>query len=321
MKHAVAQLGNLPLQDGGVLTSAALSYGTYGTLNAAGDNCIVLPAYYTGWRGSYDAMIGPGKALDPGRWYIVTPDLFGGGHATSPGEDVLFFPRLTVADNVRAQYRLLFDHLGVRSVVLAGGWSMGAMQAYGWAALFPDKVERLLPWCGAAACWPINQVFLDGLRKVLANDPARPPAQGLRAFARVYAGWAYSAQFFREGLYRQLGAPDLESFLVSWEDDHLAFQARHLLATLETWASAAPGHLGPGSHDQALGRIQARTIIMPCDQDRYFTVEENALEAEMVQDAQLRVITSPFGHCAGAPGRFATETAQIDAALAELLAS
>lgn len=331
--HQVLALGDLPLELGGVLRDARLAYRTWGNLNAARDNCVVFPTYYTGTHDSNARIIGPGRALDPARWFVVVPNLFGNGISSSPsnaapGQRGPGFPRVTIRDNVAAQYRLIHDVLGVQRVALATGWSMGALQAYQWAVSHGDYVARLLPFCGAARCSPHNRVFIEGVRAALLADPAfaggaydAPPVAGLKAFGRVYAGWAYSQTFFRDGLYRTLGYPDIETFLVAWEEEHLAWDANDLLAKLWTWASADPGaepRFG-GDLARALGTITARAIVMPGDQDLYFTLADNASEAAAIPHAELRPLHSPYGHCAGAPGRFGAETARIEAALRDLL--
>ena len=214
LDHDIFDLGDFPLQSGQTLKQARLAYKTYGTLNAAGDNCIVFPTYYTGTHHSNARLIGAGRALDPARYFIVVPNLFGNALSTSPsnaaGEQAgAGFPGVTIYDNVMAQHRLVMGHLGVKGIKLVTGWSMGAVQSFQWASLFPELVERLLPFCGAARCSPHNLVFLEGVRAALCADAAfqggrytSPPEIGLRAFGRVYCGWAYSQAFFRDGLYQ-----------------------------------------------------------------------------------------------------------------------
>jgi homoserine O-acetyltransferase len=351
-------LGDFPLDGGGSLSDAVLGYKARGRLDATGTNAILIPCYYTGDASSYDGLIGPGRALDPERFLIVAVDLFGNGRSTSPSHaatpaDRARFPAVSIADNVRAQRRLA-DHLGIRRFALIHGWSMGAIQSWFWAAMYPEMVEAILPVCGAARCWPQNRAFLEGIRAALTADAiwaggayTIPPAAGLRAFGRAYLGWAFSPRFLREEMWRGKGHTSLEEVLLAWEEDHLAWDAADLLAMLATWAGADIGDLDrPGSRSAAaapppgtnaaatdagaatsepaaawravLGRITARAIVMPCDEDRYFTLEENALEVACVPGAELRPIRSPCGHSAGAPGRWPRETAEIEAAVAEL---
>jgi len=329
----IYRAGDLTLQGGEVLLDARLAFKTYGELNAAADNCIVFPTYYTGTHSGNERLIGPGRALDPTRYFIVIPNLFGNGLSSSPSNASLSqrgsrFPRITVYDNVMCQQRLVMQHLGVRRIALAMGWSMGALQAYQWAVSFGDDVERLLPLCGSARCWPLNHVFLEGVKAALLADPdyqngnyQHAPQRGLRAFGRAYAGWAFSAAFFREQLYKELRFATLEDLLQYWERDHLQWDANDLLAMLWTWQHADPGANAQygGDFKRALAGIKARTLVMPCDTDQYFTVEENRIEAGLIPGAQLRVLPSPFGHCAGAPGRFRAETALLEQALRDLL--
>ncbi len=277
-------------------------YRQIGELNEAGDNCVLVPTYYGGTDVSYDRLIGPGRALDPARFFIVIPNMLGNGVSSSPSNDSGFEPA-TIADNVRLQHELLLS-LGVRRIALAYGWSMGAMQALTFAAMVPEMVGSVLAVCGTARCWPLNHVFLEGVKAAM-------PA-GRRAFGRAYAGWAYSAAFYRDGLYRGMGFADREDFLRYWEDDHEGYDARDLLAMLWTWQRADLGF-------DALAGITARSIIMPCGQDMYFVLEEAVAEAAVIPGAQIRVIESPYGHCAGAPGLFAAESALVEAAMRDLL--
>lgn len=325
-------VGDTVLQNGATLHDAWLVYATWGTLNAAGDNCVLFPTYYTGTHLSNARIIGEAHALDPLRWFIVAPNLIGNGLSISPSNTRARyqggnFPKVTVYDNVACQKRLL-DHLGVTSIALALGWSMGAVQCWHWAAHYPDKVRALLPICGASRCWPYNQMFLKAARAALEADAAyadgfyqSPPATGLRAFGRVYAPWAYSARFFREQRYRELGFASQDDLLRDWEQDHLRWDANDLLLKLWTWqhADVAAHPRFQGDLAAALAGVQARTIVMPCDHDQYFTLEENRIEVELTPHAALRPLLSTAGHCAGAPGRFAAESAFIDAAIRELL--
>ncbi|EIC85902.1 alpha/beta fold hydrolase [Serratia sp. M24T3] len=324
--HQQFLLGDFPLQNGEVLQQASLAYATFGELNEQGDNAILIPSYYTGSHRNYFKLIGPGKALDPTRYFIVLSNMFGNGLSSSPshsgpqhGAD---FPAVTVKDNVRAQYQLS-QALGINSFALVSGWSMGAMQAWQWAVSYPGHVRALLPICGTARCWPLNHVFLEGVKAALLADGKfnrgryeTPPLTGLAAFGRNYAGWAYSAEFFRDGLYKQLGFESLEALLLNWEQSHQSWDANDLLAMLKTWQG------GEVSFDD-IGKVTAKTIVMPGSTDQYFTVEEAGLEFEQlpVGIGVWLPLESPFGHCAGAPGRFAAESEQVERAMRELLGS
>ncbi|NKS66972.1 alpha/beta fold hydrolase [Rhodococcus hoagii] len=318
-------LGRFTTELGVDLPGAHLSYRTHGTLDRDGTNCVLLPSYYTGTHRSYEPWIGPGRMFDPRDWFVVAVDMFGNGLSSSPSNHPLprSFPLLTIADNVRAQ-RALLDSLGVRGIALAAGWSMGALQCYEWAVRYPSMVRSLLPICGAARCSDFNRVFLDGVASTLTADPAYrsgtgPPVDGLRAFGRVYAGWAYSRDFFDRGSYRDVGYDSIDDLLDGWANDHAAMDADDLTAMLDTWRTADVGRGHAGGFDAALGSIGARTIVMPGTTDAYFTLADAAREAALVPGAELRPIDSELGHIAGRPGIRQAETDAIAAAARELL--
>jgi len=328
----IDHLGDLTLQSGQVLRDARLAYVTYGTLNTAGDNAVLLPTFYTGTHLRNEPLFGPGRAIDPARHFVVSINLFGNGYSSSPSNAHVSqggprFPCVTLYDNVASQHRLLTS-LGVRRIALILGWSMAAMQAYQWAAQYPDMVEAILPYCGAARCSPINYAFLDGPKSALQADAAwndgnytEPPEKGLRAFGRVYVGWAYSHAFFRDGLYRHLGFPTLEDFVLDWEEDHLKWDANDLLAKIWTWqhGDISDNPIYRGDFKRALQSILAPAIVLACRTDRYFVPDDNADEVATMQRAELRVFESPWGHCVGSPGRVPEFQRALDEAAAELL--
>lgn len=322
--------GNLALVSGETLFDTHIGYQTFGQLNATRDNAVVIFSYYSGTHVRYLSLIGEGKTLDPTRWFIVLINKLGNGVSTSLSTSVMqpgpAFPAITLVDNLRAQEKLLFEHLRIRQIALVYGWSMGAMQAWHLAVARPEAVKSLLAVCGSARCWPNNQVFLSGVRAALCCDAAfaeghyrQPPLRGLAAFGRVYAGWAYSAAFFRDARWLDLGFASLDALLVAWEQDHQALDANDLLCALDSWYHADVGQLAEGDWRAALARIRARCIVMPCDSDRYFTQDEAEREVAELQQGELRVIHSPYGHCAGAPARFAQASTQIDSAMTALL--
>ena len=333
MAHRTFHLQDLPLTGGGVLKEATLAYQTYGTLSAAGDNVVVMPTFYTGSHQRNEGFFGPGRALDPARHFIVSINLFGGGisaspsHAASqPGAD---FPAISFQDNIAAQHRLLTEELGVRQIALVLGWSMAGCQAYHWAVQYPDMVQAILPFCASARTSPHNFVFLEGVKAALCADPVwnggrydAQPVDGLKAFGRVYAGWAFSQAFYRNGLYRSLGYDSIPALLDDWAEDHAQnWDANDLLCKLATWqqGDVSAGPAFGGDFKAALASIRARTILMPCNQDLYFPPDDNAIEADMIAHSMFRPVASDFGHCAANPGNDAGFQRSLDENIALLL--
>ncbi len=332
--YEIYELGDVLLQCGVTLPGARLAYKTYGD-RASAKATVLLPTFYTGTHVRNEGFFGAGRAIDPARHFVISVNLFGNGLSSSPSNtpkpfDGPRFPAISFFDNVACQHRLLTERLGVCRIDLVAGWSMAGCQAYHWAAQYPDMVRSILPFCASARTSPHNFVFLEGVKAALCADQgwnggdyATQPIAGLKAFGRVYAGWAYSQTFFRQGLFRKLGFPSIEAFLRDWEADHVDnWDANDLLAKLHTWQtgdiSANPRY--HGDLDAALKAIKARAILMPCTQDLYFPPEDNAIEAKSMPNAKLRAYDSPWGHCAASPGRDPGFAAALDANIGELLA-
>ena len=332
----VFELGDLALQGGMTLKRARIAYKTYGSLDADKSNVILYPTSYGAQHVDTEWLIGADLVLDPTRYFIVIANMFTNGLSSSPSNTPQpyhkgRFPGVTLTDNVRAQRRLLAEALGIERLALVYGWSMGAQQAYHWGALYPEAVKRICVVCGSAKTAPHNQVFLEGVKAALTADAAyrdgwfhEHPIRGLRAMARVYAGWAQSQAFYRQELWRDMGYGSLEDFLVGgWEALYLRRDANDLLAQIRTWqrADISDNELYGGDLPAALSAIRARALIMPSETDLYFRTADNARELRHLANAELRPIRSIWGHRAGNPRDNPEDTRVLRQAVAELLAT
>ena len=332
--YEIFELGDVKLLSGIILFSAKLAYKTYGSLNTNRDNVIVLPTFYTGTHKRNEGFFGPGRAIDPKKHFIVSINMFGNGLSSSPNntsspQDGPRFPLVTLWDNIACQHKLLTDRLEISKIALVAGWSMAGCQAYQWASQYPDMVNAILPFCAAAKISPHNFVFLEGVKAALCADQnwkggdyLSPPIQGLKSFGRIYAGWAFSQTFYREGLYKKLGFDNIEDLLKDWENDHVKnWDANNLIAKIATWQvsdiSANPHY--SGDFKKALVGIQAKAILMPCSQDLYFRPEDNIFEINHMPNAELRVYDSPWGHCVANPGNDPMFEAELDKGICDLL--
>ena len=329
------ELGDFELQSGKVLPQAHIGYAAWGTLNAAGDNAIVYPTWYTGRHDNNAPFIGSGKALDPDRYFIVVPDMFTNGLSTSPSNCAapysgMDFPLVTPYDNVAAQYRLLTEHFGVKSLELAIGHSMSGQQAYHWGAAYPDFVKRICSICGSAKTSAHNWLYLNGYKTIMESAEgwdggrcATWPPRMLKASTALATIMAWSSDWYRAQGYRQMGVDNLEDFLVMAEGFFSSWVPMNLYHQTLTWMaadiSAQPrfnGDLGA-----ALRSIRARALIMPCDTDMYFSVADNEAEVAQMPNAELKVIHSMWGHVMCMPGISPQDDAFVDAEVRKLLDS
>src|SRR5262245_32492522 len=146
--YEVFNLARVELQCGLTLSSAKLAYKTFGDLNSACDNAIIMPTFYAGQHADIEVMINAWRALDPKKYFIIIPNMFGNGLSSSPSNtappfDRGAFPQISLYDNVCCQHQLLAEHLGVQTIRLAVGFSMGAQQVYQWSCLYPEMVEAI----------------------------------------------------------------------------------------------------------------------------------------------------------------------------------
>ena len=334
MKHDVFELGCITLQSGRQMAGARLAYKTYGCLNEKKNNVIVYNTSFAATHEDAEWLIGIGRALDPNKYFIVVPNMFGNGLSSSPSNTPNAktnggFPHITIYDNVKQQYRLLRERFGIDAVHLAIGWSLGGAQAFEWASAYPEMVKRLFAFQSAARTSRHFHVFFDSVRAAIEMDAkfcngvySEQPNAGLRVAARIYAAWGFSPAFFRQRLdERALGYASLDDFLVRfWENWFLKRDANDILAHLWTGqhADISANEKYQFDLDKALGAIKADTIIMPSSSDLYFTVEDAAREASQVPNAEFRILESHWGHVAG-EGLNDADTVFIESAINDLL--
>ena len=333
-KHQEFNLGNVKLLSGKVLKSAKLIYKTVGEINKDRSNVVVLPTFYTGTHIRNEGFIGKNRALNPNKYFIISINMFGNGLSTSPSnahheQRDHKFPEITLWDNIYCQQKLISEKLKINKVALVLGWSMAGCQSYQWAAQYPKMVKAILPFCASSKTSTHNHVFLEGVKAALTADEnwkngkyKKQPKKGLKAFGRVYAGWAFSQSFFREKLYKKIGYKNVKNLLDDWANDHAKnWDANNLLCKLKTWQlnDISNNPLYKSNYIKALKSIKAKTILMPCNQDLYFRTEDNIIENKFIKKSSLRPVNSSYGHCAASPGNDKNFEKKLDININELL--
>lgn len=182
------KLGDYKLDSGEVLADAILGYETHGELNADKSNVILYPTWYTGRHMDNRAAIGEGRALDPTKYFIIVPDMFGNGLSSSPNNtpsphDRGRFPLTTTYDNIRAQKRLCEEVFGINKIRSVVGFSMSAQQAFHWGAVYPEMVQSIAPICGSAKTSP-SRLATSGRDETGAADRSKLGGWGLRETSR-----------------------------------------------------------------------------------------------------------------------------------------
>ncbi|KAF4582857.1 homoserine acetyltransferase family protein [Ophiocordyceps camponoti-floridani] len=305
----------------GILPSAHLAYKTYGSPS---NPCIIYPTWTSGLIADNEVLIGEKRALDPKRFFIVVPALFGNGQSSSPSNTTIRpFPDITIRDNVTAQHRLLTEKLDVGHARCVLGWSLGACQTYQWITQFPTFADLAVPFCGSARTSSHCQVFLEGVKATLlvARGPSSAAVgaeeagtwteegarAGLRAAARVYAGWGFSHAWYRERKFEELGFASVEEFLVGFcENLFLSKDVENLMAMVFTWQTADCSAQEPydGRLDLALSAIRTKTLVLPSQTDMMFPPEDSEAHVRGMGEGVGKCVAFPsiWGHWAGGPG-------------------
>ncbi len=317
---------NFKTESGTTLPEAKVVYGIYGHLNAAKDNVVLLPSHYMANFHGYEWLIGPDKALDPSKLFLVATELFGNGRSSSPSNTPEpfhgpRFPVTTIRDNVEAVHRLLTEDLKVTHLKAIVGFSMGAEQAFQWAVSYPDFADRVVATSGTAKCYPHGIVRLEGQIAAITEDPAfkdgdytAPPEKGLKTFSTVWAAWLFSQEWWRKELWRGR-FPNAKSFQDVLKDFRINGDANDQILQMHTWerhdVGTTPGF--NGDVERALRSIKVPLLYMPSETDLYFPVGDARYEAGFIPNVTLAPIPSLWGHTAGAAsnpadGKFLNET-------------
>ena len=338
--NQTCEIGDLLLDGGGVLPSARVAYNTYGTLDGDKGNAVLVchaltgdqhaandhPA--TGKPGWWARMVGPGKPIDPARYFIVCANVIGGCMGStgpgSPGSDGSAwgsrFPVITIGDMVRAQ-TLLLDALGVGPLFAVAGGSMGGMQALQFAAAYPDRAHRVIAIASAARHSAQNIALHEVGRQAIMADPdwqggdyaqGQGPKRGL-AVARMAAHITYLSEAgLTEKFGRRLQARDkvafgfdadfqVESYLrhqgLSFVDRFDANAYLYITRAMDYFDLAEPHG---GQLAAAFGRTRARFCLVSFDTDWLYPTAESRRIVRALTAAGAHVgfteLSSPYGH-------------------------
>lgn len=352
----------LDLECGRTLRGVRIAYETYGTLSPTGDNAILVchalsgDAHAAGFSaaaaarstrdgfgaqdrdgssgkglGWWDGMIGPGKAFDTDRWFVVSTNLLGGCSGTTGPSSIdpetgrpygPDFPVITVADMVAAQ-RAFLRELGIERLAAVAGGSLGGMQALEWAVRHPAEVEATVVIASTHALRPQGVAWNAIAREAIMRDPAwqggrYEPGAGPRdgmAVARMIGHVTYlSATALERKFDRRLQVGpeirhtlaepefEVESYLRHQGDSFVRrFDANTYLLTSRalTYFDLARDH-GAGSLGRALRPLAARTLLISFSSDWLYppacSAEIEAALRELGRPVEHRLIEAPYGH-------------------------
>lgn len=337
--YELISIGQLDLEEGGSIPDCQLAVATFGELNAARDNAILITTWFSGTHQIFrDVYIGPEHALDPEKYFIVCINQIGSGLSTSPhnasgpnaGIAMSAFPKVRIGDDIVAQERLLREHCGIEELQLVTGGSMGAQQTYEWAVRFREKVKRAAPIAGTAQNTPHDFLYAEALKEAITSDPRwnggeyksnEDVVDGIKRHAHIWAVMGFSTEFWKQEVWRALEFESKEAFLEGFLEPYFTvMDPNDLLCMAWKWQRGDVTRHTGGDLAAALGRITAKTFVIPIDEDMFFPPRDCKAEQELIPNSELRVVEDILGHL-GLFGVAPTYMPQIDRHLADLLAT
>jgi homoserine O-acetyltransferase len=320
-EHRFAALGDLVLESGEVIRDFRQSYVTHGELDREKSNAVLVCVSLTGNHHRLDFLIGPDRALDPSRYFIVAADPISNGLSTSPSNSEhqpgMRFPRFTIRDMVEAQYRLLTRQFGIRRLRAVIGASMGGMQALQWAVSHPRFMRACVAMTPMAQTSPWAVLVTETARSCLMADPAWT---GDGFSAEPERGWRAYTGLMTALLSRTPAA--LAEMLPDCAEAHLWFEKLRVQNRAngfdahdylyQSWAYEAhdvgttPGFGGDTA--AALASIKASTLVLAPPLDLFNPAQAGRAAAAGIPGARFIEIPSAQGHQA------ATSTRPEDAA-------
>lgn len=304
MREAVHVIPEFRFECGATLRDMKVGYTTQGALNRTKDNAVLVTHGTSANRHTFDTYIGPGKAFDTDRYFVIAVDAIGGGTSSSPKDGLgTDFPRYTIRDMVKAQHDLAIRGLGLPGLLATGGSSMGAFQALEWGIHHPDFVRGLLLLVPAARAPANIKAVIDTMYEVVQLDPdwndgryTRNPTRGLAAAGMIFSTWFVSDAYLEtlDTAAYQDALTIMAKAFVQWDAVSLMWR---YLASREHDVSRPFG----GDMKKALGLVRAKTLVMPSAADRVLPLFGAHELRDGIPGAIYKEIPSILGHMAQNP--------------------
>ncbi len=318
MQEAIHVIAQFQFENGATLKDLQVGYVTHGALNARKDNAILVTHGTSANRHTFDPYIGPGKAFDTRRYFVIAVDAIGGGTSSSPKDGLgVDFPRYTIRDMVKAQLELITHGLGLSGILATGGSSMGAFQALEWGVTFPDFAKGLLLIVPAAKAPNNIKAVIDTMFEIVKLDPkwnggryTENPTRGLTAAGMLFGTWFLSDEYLESmqtpATYEE-ALKVMAKVFVNWDAVSLMWR---YLASREHDASKPYA----GDMKKALGRVNAKTLVMPSATDRVLPLFGAHELRDGIAGALYQEIPSVMGHMAQNPADTSSSEHQFVAA-------
>jgi homoserine O-acetyltransferase len=287
-----ADIGDLKLENGSIISHCRIGYRTFGTPDSAKSNAVLFPTWFTGRSEDLAGYIGPGKMVDSSAFFVITVDALGNGVSTSPSNGAASFPEFTIRDMVNSQHLLLTRHLGLKHLRAVVGISMGGMQTFEWMAAYPDFFDRAVPIIGSPKLttadlllWQAELSAIETVQRCKCD-----PRAAMQAVNAIHQFALYTPEY-----YAQRPASEFAKIKETLGPGQMA--PADWASQLRAMMSHDIGRANGGSLEQAALRVKAKTLVVIARRDHMVNPRPAMQFANRIR-ARILELTGDCGHMA-----------------------
>jgi homoserine O-acetyltransferase/O-succinyltransferase len=297
-----ATLGDFKLKNGETIRELKVGYRTFGSLNSDKSNAILFPTWFTGTTKNLVDLIGPGKLIDSGKYFVIAVDALGDGVSSSPSNSTsqahMSFPKFSTRDMVESHYLLLTSHFQVNHLKAVMGVSMGGMQTFEWMVAYPNFMDYAIPIVGSPKLTSYDLLLWNTEAHAIDTDPtwkngdySQPPA-GMRIVADIHALGINTPEYW----VKHVPPSELPAKMSESEKTTAAaFDCNDWLRQLQAMIGHDISQGFGGDMAKAAAAVRARTLVVVGTQD-HMVNPHPALEFAKLIKARTLELADDCGH-------------------------
>ena len=296
-----AAIGDLKLKNGEVLRNCAIAYRTFGTLNAERSNAVLFPTWFSGTSKDLANEVGPGKLIDPTKFYVIAVDAIGNGLSISPSNSAdqphMHFPKFSIRDMVESQHILLTQKLGIAHLRAVMGISMGGMQTFQWMVSYPDFMKFAVPIVGSPRLTSYDLLLWTAEEHAIESDPSWEHGEytdtpdSMKTVGAIHALALETPEYWVEHTPRDKFDEAMKAA------ETINFDTNKWLRQLQAMIGLDVSREFGGDMGKAAAAVHAKVLIVPSLQD-HMVNPTPALEFAKMIGAQTLELTGDCGHVA-----------------------
>jgi homoserine O-acetyltransferase len=312
----VADISSCHFANGVRIAPCRIAYRSLGTLNAAGDNAVLIPTWLLGRSEDWTPFLGPEGIVDPSVYYVVVVDALSDGQSQSPsnttGDGRRGFEAMTIGDMVESQHRLLTEQLGIQKLHAVVGYSMGAIQAIEWSVRYPTFMDRVVAMAGSPRLGAYDHLLWSTMQTMIDDGvKGRLPVDAIwQQLSRLDALNSRTPRAVNQATPAALDQEVAKS-TATYRDTWALEDYRAQIAAIVRQDVAADYD---GDLAKAASRIRAKMMLIYSWDDHMVTAE-NVGAFGRLAGAEILEVATPCGHLMGL-----CEGARISSAVRAFLA-